>query len=97
MRVFSDNLLFDWAKWDCCGIWGFIEKQMKETEHLFDGRKIKMEKWRLIMLCGMILGIVVLIVDALVENAPFMVIIPLQLVAIILLFGGLIIRKRDRK
>ncbi len=56
-----------------------------------------MEKWRLIMLCGMVLGVAVLIVDALVENAPYMIILPLQLVAIVLLFGGLIIRKRERK
>jgi len=56
-----------------------------------------MEKWRLIMLCGMVLGVVVLIIDAIVENAPYLIIIPLQLVAIVMLFGGLIMRKRERK
>ena len=56
-----------------------------------------MEKWRLIMLGGMALGVVVLIVDALVANAPYVIIIPLQVVAIALLFGGLIMRGRDKK
>lgn len=56
-----------------------------------------MEKWRLIMLCGMVLGVIVLIIDALVANAPYVIIIPLQVVAILLLFGGLIMRRRDKK
>ncbi len=55
-----------------------------------------MEKWRCISGIGIVLGIVVTVIDFLVESVPYAIIIPLEIVAIILIFAGLIIRKSEK-
>lgn len=56
-----------------------------------------MEKWRLISLAGIILGIAVSVIDFLIESVPYVITIPIESTAIILIFAGLIIRKRKNK
>ena len=56
-----------------------------------------MEKWRGILWMGIILGAGIRVVDVLVANIPYVIIIPLQIVAIILIFTGFIIRKKEKK
>lgn len=55
-----------------------------------------MEKWRCILGIGCVLGIVLTVVDYFIISIPYVIIIPLQVVAIILIFTGLIIRKRSK-
>lgn len=55
-----------------------------------------MEKWRCISLIGIMLGIVVQIIDFFVISIPYAIIIPLDIVAIILIFAGFIIRKSEK-
>lgn len=55
-----------------------------------------MEKWRRILLVGIILGVGLEIVDYFLKNIPYIIYIPLQIVAIILIFTGLIIRKNAK-
>ena len=55
-----------------------------------------MEKWRCISLAGIVLGMGVQILDFFVKDIPYIVIIPIEIVAIILIFAGLIIRKREK-
>ena len=55
-----------------------------------------MEKWRYILLIGIVLGIAVEIMDFLIGSIPYAIIIPLQVVAIVLIFSGFIIRKREK-
>ena len=55
-----------------------------------------MEKWRCIGWTGIILGIGVQILDYFVENIPFGIMIPIEIVAIVMIFTGLIIRKREK-
>lgn len=52
-----------------------------------------MEKWRYILGLGCVLGIVLTVIDYLIITIPYVIIIPLQIVSIILIFTGLIIRK----
>ncbi len=54
-----------------------------------------MEKWRIIGLTGMILGIILIFVDMIFKDIPYAVIIPLYALFIILIFTGLILRKID--
>lgn len=56
-----------------------------------------MEKWRCILWIGIVLGMVVTGIDFFIENIPYVIIIPLEVVAIILIFAGFIIRKRHMK
>ncbi len=55
-----------------------------------------MEKWRCISLIGIILGIAVQIIDFFVISIPYAIIILLDIVAIILIFTGFIIRKKHK-
>ncbi len=52
-----------------------------------------MEKWRYILWVGIILGMVTTTIDFLVVSAPYMVMIPLELISLILIFAGFIMRK----
>lgn len=51
-----------------------------------------MKKWRLMSLVGILLGIVLEVIDYFVAEIPYMIIIPLQIVAIVMIFGGFIWR-----
>lgn len=55
-----------------------------------------MEKWRCISGSGIILGIVIHIVDIFIIKMPYVIFIPIEIVAIVLIFAGLIIRKKER-
>ena len=55
-----------------------------------------MEKWRLIPLIGIIWGLSLQVVDYFVISIPYVVIIPLDIVAIVLIFAGLVIRKKGK-
>ena len=55
-----------------------------------------MEKWRIISLIGIILGIGMQVLDYFVRGIPYAIMIPAEIVAIILIFAGLIIRKREK-
>ncbi|MBE5877344.1 MAG: hypothetical protein E7290_10715 [Lachnospiraceae bacterium] len=54
-----------------------------------------MEKWRLVLGGGIILGVVLNVMDYFITEIPYVIFIPLQIVAIVLLFGGFIWRKRE--
>lgn len=55
-----------------------------------------MVKWRCISGTGIILGMVVTFIDFLVEGISCVIIIPLVIMSIILIYAGLIIRKREK-
>ncbi|MBQ2882787.1 MAG: hypothetical protein IJE43_03290 [Alphaproteobacteria bacterium] len=55
-----------------------------------------MEKWRYILGLGCVLGIVLTVIDYFIITIPYVIIIPLQIVAIILIFTGLVIRKNTK-
>ena len=55
-----------------------------------------MEQWRRISLAGILLGNVALLVDYFVISVPYGIMIPLLLVACILIFVGLIIRRKQK-
>ena len=55
-----------------------------------------MQKWRRISLTGIILGIVAIGIDFLMKGLPYAIIIPLEIISIILIFTGLIIRKVEK-
>lgn len=55
-----------------------------------------MAKWRCISVIGIILGMVVTVIDFLIEGIPYVITIPLIIVSIILIYAGLIIRKREK-
>lgn len=55
-----------------------------------------MEKWRLIFLIGIILGIGLQVIDYFIITIPYVVIIPLDIVAIVFIFTGLVIRKKEK-
>ena len=56
-----------------------------------------MEKWRKISLLGILLGNVALLVDYFLLSIPHAIMIPILVVAIILIFTGLIIRNKNKK
>uniref|UniRef100_UPI00405782CB hypothetical protein n=1 Tax=Acetatifactor sp. TaxID=1872090 RepID=UPI00405782CB len=56
-----------------------------------------MEKWRCISLIGIILGIGMQIIDFFVISIPYVIFIPLEIVAIILIYAGFIIRKKQKE
>ena len=62
----------------------------------FVWEEIRMEKWRCISLIGIILGIGIQIIDFFVISIPYVIFIPLEFVAIILIFAGFIIRKKQK-
>ena len=55
-----------------------------------------MEKWRKIALAGILLGNGALLIDYFVTSVPHVVMIPILLVAIILIFSGLVMRKKHK-
>lgn len=55
-----------------------------------------MEKWRKISLAGILLGNGALLIDYFLTSVPHVVMIPILLVAIILIFSGLVMRKKHK-
>ena len=55
-----------------------------------------MVKWRCISGTGISLDMVVTTIDFLVEGIPYVMTIPLVIVSVILIYAGLIIRKREK-
>ena len=55
-----------------------------------------MEKWRKTSLAGILLGNGALLIDYFVTSVPHVVMIPILLVAIILIFSGLVMRKKHK-
>ena len=53
-----------------------------------------MEKWRCILGIGIVLGWGIQIVDHFIMSMPNVIFIPLELISIILIFTGFIMRKR---
>ena len=56
-----------------------------------------MENWRKISLTGILLGYGALLIDYFVISVPYVIMIPLLLVTIILIFAGLIKRRRQKE
>lgn len=56
-----------------------------------------MKMWRRILMTGIILGFVVQVIDFFVITIPYIIIIPLEIVAIVLIFTGFIMRKREKE
>ena len=56
-----------------------------------------MEQWRRISLIGILLGNIALLVDYFLISIPYVIMIPILIVAIILIFTGLIMRKKQKK
>jgi hypothetical protein len=56
-----------------------------------------MEKWCRISLAGVLLGNCALLIDYFVISIPYAIMIPVLLIAIILIFAGLIVRKKQKK
>lgn len=56
-----------------------------------------MERWRSISLTGIVLGLVLQAIDLWGASIPYIIMIPLEIAAIILIFYGLILRKRIRR
>ena len=55
-----------------------------------------MEKWRRISLEGVLLGNCALLIDYFATSIPYAIMIPVLLIAIILIFTGLIVRKKQK-
>ena len=55
-----------------------------------------MEQWRKISLIGILSGNVALLVDYFIISVPYVIMIPVLLVAIVLIFTGLVMRKRQK-
>lgn len=55
-----------------------------------------MEKWRRIGWTGAVLGIVATCVDRWAGPIPYEIIIPVEIISLILILSGLIIRKREK-
>ena len=55
-----------------------------------------MEKWRRISLIGILLGNIALLVDYFLVSVPYAIMIPILVVAIILIFTGFIMRKKQK-
>ncbi|MBQ9083916.1 MAG: hypothetical protein IJY28_10570 [Clostridia bacterium] len=56
-----------------------------------------MEKWRKISLIGILLGYSALLIDYFVISVPYAIMIPLLMVSIVLIFAGLIQRRKQKK
>ena len=56
-----------------------------------------MENWRKISLTGILLGYGALLIDYFVISVPYVIMIPLLLVTIILIFAGLIKRRKQKE
>lgn len=56
-----------------------------------------MEQWRRISLIGILLGNIALLVDYFLLSIPYVIMIPILIVAIILIFTGLVMRKKQKK
>ena len=56
-----------------------------------------MEKWRRISLIGILLGNIALLVDYFLISIPYVIMIPILIVAIILIFTGLAMRTKRKK
>ena len=55
-----------------------------------------MKQWRKISLIGILIGNGALLVDYFAISIPYIIMIPLLIVSIILIFTGLIIRKKQK-
>ena len=55
-----------------------------------------MEQWRKISLVGILIGNGALLVDYFVISIPYTIMIPFLIVSIILIFLGLIMRKKEK-
>ena len=56
-----------------------------------------MEQWRRISLIGILLGNIALIADYFIISVPYAVMIPILFTAILLIFTGLVMRKKQKK
>lgn len=56
-----------------------------------------MEQWRKISLAGILLGNISLLIDYFFISIPYAIMIPILLIAIVLIFAGLIMRKRKKE
>lgn len=56
-----------------------------------------MSKWRLLFWSGVIIGIMVKILDHFIEGIPILIVIVFEIIAITLIFTGLITRKKQLK
>ena len=56
-----------------------------------------MSKWRLLFWSGVIIGIMVKILDHFIEGIPILIVIVFEIIAITLIFAGLITRKKQLK
>lgn len=56
-----------------------------------------MEQWRKISLIGILLGNIALLIDYFIISVPYVIMIPILIVAIILIFTGLFMRKKQKK
>lgn len=56
-----------------------------------------MSKWRLLFWSGVIIGIMVKILDHFIEGIPILIVIAFEIIAITLIFAGLITRKKQLK
>lgn len=56
-----------------------------------------MEQWRKISLAGILLGNISLLVDYFFISIPYAIMIPILLIAVVLIFAGLIMRKKQTK
>jgi len=56
-----------------------------------------MEQWRRISLIGILLGNVALLVDYFIISVPHVVMLPILFVAIIMIFTGLVMRKKQKE
>ena len=56
-----------------------------------------MSKWRLLFWSGVIIGIMVKILDHFIEGIPILIVIVFEIIAITLIFAGLITRKKQIK
>ena len=56
-----------------------------------------MEQWRKISLAGILLGNISLLIDYFFISIPYAIMIPILLVAIVLIFAGLIMRKKQKE
>lgn len=56
-----------------------------------------MEQWRKISLIGVLLGNIALLIDYFIISVPYVIMIPILIIAIILIFTGLFMRKKQKK
>ena len=71
---------------------------MKKTnKNTSMGMALGMEQWRKISLIGILLGNIALLIDYFIISVPYVIMIPILIIAIILIFTGLFMRKKQKK